>query len=290
MKRSIDQQQEENNNQQQKKSKTTTKTISVILERKQIKLVLLDIEGTTTSISFVAETLFPWIRSHLESYLKETWNSEQTKKDVDALRLLNENDLKSNPTQPYSKIKDDDSNSIDDVRKSVVENVISQMDKDRKSTALKQLQGHMWKKGYENGELKGHLYQDAFEKIKEWNELGLIVCIYSSGSIEAQKLLFGFSQFGDLLPMLSAHFDTTIGLKTETQSYKNIFSELTKTLYVADCISSPSEILFVTDNPKEAIAATEANFSVIVTDRPGNASLSNEVLRKFRVVRSFHEI
>lgn len=283
MKRSIENQNEISNT--QKKSKPNT--ISVILERKQIKLVLLDIEGTTTSISFVAETLFPWIRSHLSSYLIETWESDQTKKDVESLRLLNYNDSKE-PVQPYPKIKANDDGSIEEIRKSVIDNVIAQMDKDRKSTALKQLQGHMWRKGYETGELKGHLYQDAFEKIKEWHENGIVVCIYSSGSIEAQKLLFGFSQFGDLLPMLSAHFDTTIGLKTDTQSYKNIFEDLKKLPNTN--LASPSEILFVSDNPKETSAATEANFSVIVTDRPGNATLTNESLQKFRVVRSFQEI
>jgi len=153
------------------------------------------------------------------------------------------------------------------------------MDKDSKASALKQLQGHMWEVGYKTGELISYLYEDAIRNIRIWSSLpSLRVCIYSSGSITAQKLLFGYTNQGSLLDCLSHHFDTSIGMKQDTMSYHRIISSL----------SVPSHrILFVTDVLGEAKAAAQAGINVLISVRPGNAPVNDE---SFTKINSFDEI
>ncbi|EFX62405.1 hypothetical protein DAPPUDRAFT_68011, partial [Daphnia pulex] len=167
------------------------------------------------------------------------------------------------------------------IQSSVITNVNWNMDQDRKMTALKQLQGHMWREGYSSGEIQGHLYEDVEEALKLWTSSGKKVYIYSSGSVEAQKLLFQHSVAGNLLQYFSGHFDTKIGLKIESASYQ----EISKSIAVA-----PDKILFLTDLPAEAIAANEAGVQVKLLVRPGNAPLNEETLQRFGICHNFKEI
>ena len=242
-----------------------------------IRAVLLDIEGTTTPITFVTEVLFPYVRREINSYLTKRWDCEEVQNDIEALRnqsKLDQND--DSLTLPV--IKETSDNSKDDVISSVVENVTKQMDLDRKIGPLKQLQGHMWKFGYESGELQGAIYDDVLPALKKWNEMNIPVYIYSSGSIAAQKLLFGNSDKGDLLHYIKGHFDTTSGLKVNSESYQNILQEIKV---------EPKELLFVTDSVKELHAANASNITLRLSVRPGNAPVQE---KEFTEIHSFDEL
>jgi enolase-phosphatase E1 len=146
---------------------------------------------------------------------------------------------------------------------------------DRKSTALKLLQGLIWRDGYRSGAIKGHVYADVLDAFRLWHSRGERIYIYSSGSVGAQKLLFAHAEVGDLTPFLSGHFDTTTGPKKESASYTKI----------AEAIGTdPGEILFLTDNLDEARAAREASMKVVITVRPGNHDLPDH---DFDTVKSF---
>jgi len=239
--------------------------------------VVLDIEGTTTPISFVADELFRYIRRELPKYLQENWGAEQLTDDITQLRTLASDDKKDNVEGLVDIL--DETNSKEDVITSVIKNVNWQMDKDRKSTALKNLQGHMWKAGYSRGELKAALFDDVPEAFKRWATANIPIYIYSSGSIEAQKLLFGHTNAGDLLPFISGHFDTTTGPKVEAPSYTKI----------VESIGVPHRnVLFVTDAYLEAVAANKAGLGVVLTDRPGNKPLPED--NQFTVVKSFSNL
>ncbi|KAM3940354.1 enolase-phosphatase E1 isoform 2-T2 [Leptodactylus fuscus] len=167
------------------------------------------------------------------------------------------------------------------VIKGVVDNVHWQMSLDRKTTALKQLQGHMWRSAYASGKVKGEVYDDVVPALNKWKEAGLKLYIFSSGSVEAQKLLFGYSIEGDLLELFQGHFDTTVGSKVESESYRRI----------ADRIGCPTDnILFLTDVIYEAEAAREAGVHVAVAVRPGNAALTDEEKSKFHLITSFDQL
>ncbi|PRP72769.1 hypothetical protein PROFUN_07669 [Planoprotostelium fungivorum] len=234
-----------------------------------IKLVLLDIEGTTTSISFVAEELFPYIRQHLRFYLESTWSTSQTQEDLAHLSGLSiEDDAKGDKGFPLFNFNKGDGltqERLDDA----VKNVLSQMDVDRKSTALKALQGHMWKDGYASGQIKAHIYEDVLPSFERWKSKAVPIYIYSSGSIGAQKLLFAHTLYGDLSPYLVGHYDTTSGLKTESQSYENILKDINE----KGREIRAEEVLFVTDNILEAEAATKVGMRCVLSVRPGTKEL-----------------
>ncbi len=192
------------------------------------KAVLLDIEGTTSSIAFVAEVLFPYSRKHLPAFI--------------AARC------------------EEISGILADVPGDPVTTLIQWIDEDRKATPLKTIQGMIWEQGYTDGELTGHVYPDTPEALRRWTAAGLKVHIYSSGSIAAQKLIFGHSDAGDLTALLSGYFDTTTGPKRDPDSYSKI----------ADALDlAPSEILFVSDTPAEVDAAHEAGLQALLIDREG---------------------
>ncbi|XP_026028895.1 enolase-phosphatase E1 isoform X2 [Astatotilapia calliptera] len=163
----------------------------------------------------------------------------------------------------------------------VVENVLWQMAADRKSTALKQFQGHMWRSAYASGRIKGEVYQDVVPSIRTWRARGLKVYIYSSGSVEAQKLLFGYSVEGDLLELFDGHFDTSIGAKVDAKSYERIAERI-------GC--QPEEITFLTDVTREAKAAEEAGINVVVVVRPGNMELTDEERGHYNLITSFSQL
>ncbi|RKO94389.1 2,3-diketo-5-methylthio-1-phosphopentane phosphatase [Blyttiomyces helicus] len=225
--------------------------------------VVLDIEGTTTPITFVHDVLFPHVLARLDAFLIESWADDECYEKVDALRIQAEKDVAENvpgavPVLPATA-------PADDVRRSVVANVRWQMGIDRKIGPLKALQGYMWRSAYESGEIKGVVYDDVVPALERWtSSLGLDVYIYSSGSVEAQKLLFGWSEKGNLLKYFKGHFDTAIGLKVEPVSYTRIAQEIGR---------EPASILFLSDNVKEIDAALLAGYQAAIAFRPGNAPL-----------------
>lgn len=243
--------------------------------------VLLDIEGTTTPITFVKDVLFPYIREHLEEHLSAHWEEDECKQDVLLLKKQMEEDHRLQRSCPVASVDPAVQTDEEKAIREVVDNVLWQMAADRKSTALKRLQGHMWRTAYSSGRIRGQLYQDVVPSIRTWRESGLKVFIYSSGSVEAQKLLFGFSEEGNLLELLDGHFDTTVGMKVDSRSYRTI----TETLGLR-----PQEVTFLTDVSREAQAAEEAGLNVVLVVRPGNLELSEEERLHYDLITSFSQL
>lgn len=198
-----------------------------------IRAVLTDIEGTTSSISFVKDILFPYAREHMAEFI------ESHALDPHVRKLLDDVCTESGRTLNG---------------KEVIAQLVQWIDADKKITPLKTLQGMLWEKGYQQGDFTGHIYKDAVDKLQDWNRQGIKLYVYSSGSVAAQKLLFNCSDFGDLTPLFSGYFDTNIGDKREAKSYQAIAKE----------ISIPAnEILFLSDIEEELNAAKKAGMQTI---------------------------
>ena len=230
------------------------------------KAILLDIEGTTSSISFVYDVMFPFARRELRSYLDANWNSEKLKSACDQLAA----DAGHASLSAWTNAaRDEDSNhrstgETEFQKQLVVDEVTRLMDNDVKSTGLKAIQGLVWKSGFESGEMKAHLYADVRPAIQRWCETGIDVRIYSSGSIAAQKLFFGHTVEGNLLGCFRGHYDTTTGPKRELESYQTIASHME---------IDPSKILFLSDVDAELDAASNAGMQTGLCIRPGNAEV-----------------
>ncbi|QQS48108.1 MAG: acireductone synthase [Acidobacteriota bacterium] len=230
-----------------------------------IEIILLDIEGTTTPIDFVYQTLFPYARTNFPEWLRANLARPDIQADIAGLREEHDRD----PDQPRPW---DESNPLD----SALTYLLWLMDRDRKSTALKSLQGKIWEEGYSSGELSSEIYPDVKPAMEDWKRRGLRIAIYSSGSVLAQKLLFGHTTEGDLTPLIDAWFDTRIGAKREVESYRRI----------ADSLGiDPAEILFVSDVTAELDAAQKAGMMTALSIRPGNPPQPDAV--GFQVIRSF---
>ncbi|CAD5231240.1 unnamed protein product [Bursaphelenchus xylophilus] len=236
-------------------------------------VLLLDIEGTTTSISFVKDVLFPYARDNVEKFLKENSSSDEVKPVLeDLLKVSNE---LAGQVSEVTKVE-----SISDVD-SIVKNVKYWISKDLKLKPLKDLQGLIWVFGYKNNDYKAHVYDDTPRLFERAREAKIPINIYSSGSVFAQKLLFGHTSKGDLNGFIKGYFDTSVGSKVEAQSYRNIAKEL----------GVPADrILFVTDVDKEAFAAKEAGLKVLISVRRGNSELSDEARERFSLIKTFDEI
>jgi enolase-phosphatase E1 len=208
-----------------------------------ITAVLTDIEGTTTSISFVHETLFPYAKEHVREYLFAHCNEPAVAQVIDEVMSI-------------EQIPDADLEQVAQV-------LVHWMNQDKKITPLKTLQGMMWETGYNQGDFQGHVYQDAFEELKQWKEQGLALYVYSSGSVPAQKLLFSHSTYGDLTPLFSGYFDTKVGGKKESSSYRNIAEQLKL---------APEKILFLSDTIEELNAAREAGMQTLLILREGTTA------------------
>src|SRR5256885_2469851 len=221
--------------------------------------ILLDIEGTTSSVSFVYDVMFPYIRKHLTFEVFANWLEPEYIEAFHAIARDAGHDsldawLKSN------KLTRDNPLRAADV---VCKEVIRLMDADAKATGLKALQGLIWQSGFESGELKAHVYDDVPPALIAWNAAGKDVRIYSSGSVQAQKLFFGHTIAGDLLPRFRGHYDTTTGPKKEPASYAKIAEEYRL---------PPAEILFLSDVVGELDAALAAGMQTGLVVRPGNAA------------------
>ncbi|XP_024522590.1 probable bifunctional methylthioribulose-1-phosphate dehydratase/enolase-phosphatase E1 [Selaginella moellendorffii] len=227
------------------------------------RVILLDIEGTTTPISFVTDVLFPYARDNVGKHLSATYDSKETQDDLELLRQQASKDTKEGNVQ--AQLIPPSDAPKDEVIAAAERNVLAMIAADRKVTALKQLQGHIWRTGYKNGELKGQVFQDVPEALSLWHSAESKAYIYSSGSREAQRLIFGNTNFGDLRRYISGYFDTVTGNKREARSYTEIFLSVG-----AD---EPSQITFATDVLAEAVAAKEAGLDTVILERPGNAPL-----------------
>jgi len=231
-----------------------------------VRAIILDIEGTTTPIAFVTETLFPYARAHLHTYLGTHEAACAGVLDRLSAERRQESDGSAPPWSDDSPLP------------SAIAYVEWLMDRDRKSPALKDLQGQIWEAGYRDGELIGQVFPDVPAALDRWRRAGIPAGIFSSGSALAQRLLFRHSSAGDLTPFLRWHFDTSIGSKREPSSYARIAS----TVGVAS-----TGILFVSDVVGELDAARTSGMQTILSDRPGNAVVP---FHEHHVVRTFHDI
>lgn len=201
-----------------------------------VRAVVTDIEGTTTPISFVRDRLFPYARARLKSYVAKHKAEPPVAAALDEARALA-------------------GGGTDD---ELVHELIAWLDQDRKAGPLKLLQGMIWEEGYRVGVLKAPVYDDAVAALRAWHAAGVKLYVYSSGSVTAQKLLFGHSDHGDLEGLFSGWFDLSTGSKLEAASYRKI---------VATIGGAASDVLFLSDHPGELDAAMEAGLRAVRLDR-----------------------
>jgi enolase-phosphatase E1 len=225
------------------------------------RAVLLDIEGTTTPIAFVYQTLFPYARARAAQWLRDRAADPAVARIVTALEQERQQDPDAPPQGPAA------------------EYVAWLMDQDRKSTPLKELQGLIWEEGYRRGELIGELFPDVAPAFHAWRARGVGIGIFSSGSVLAQRLLFEHSSAGDLSGVLQWHFDTTTGAKRSRDSYARIAGTIGL---------PPADVLFVSDVLEELDAATAAGMRTALAARPGNAPLARD--HGHRVVATFDDL
>jgi enolase-phosphatase E1 len=242
--------------------------VTVRLTARGVGCVLLDIEGTTTPISFVHEVLFPFARAHLDEFLESERRRGALPGILDTLAAEHAADLARGETPP-ARARDGWPASY----------LRWLMDRDRKSPALKQLQGLVWERGYQAGELRGQVFADVAPAVRAWRAAGIEVAIYSSGSELAQRRLFESIEDGDLTPSLSAFFDTRVGAKQSVESYRNIARALGR---------NPAGVLFISDVVGELAAAREAGMLVLLCVRPGNPVQGDA--DRFEAVKEFGEI
>ena len=205
-----------------------------------IRAILTDIEGTTSSISFVHEVLFPYAASHLAEFVRSRRGDSEVEAQLQEVAKLSGVPVEETDT--------------------LIDQLQSWIREDRKITPLKALQGMIWKHGYEQGHFKGHVYPDAVEHLRRWHADGLQLYVYSSGSVQAQKLIFGYTEYGDLTPLFSGYFDTNIGGKREADAYRRILAQ----------IGMPGDqVLFLSDIEEELQAAQAAGLQVYWLVRQG---------------------
>ena len=222
----------------------------------RIRAIVTDIEGTTSSIGFVHEVLFPYAARHLPDFVREHESAPAVAALLDEVR--------TEAKEPYAGVEQ------------VVGILLQWIAEDRKATPLKTLQGLVWEHGYRSGDFTGHVYADTAPAMHRWSDRGARIYIYSSGSVKAQQLLFGHSDAGDLTPLIDGYFDTHIGNKRDAASYRRITEE----------IGLPAEeILFLSDTPQELDAAADAGMKTMQLAREEAAQSS-----RHPVARDFDEV
>ena len=225
------------------------------MEFSGVRAVVVDIEGTTSSIAFVKEHLYPYARKYIPGYVRE--HASAIRDLLDEVGRIEGNALLDAPQ--------------------VIAVLLRWMDDDRKVTPLKTLQGLVWRKGFETGALCAPVYEDAVRALRYWHRQGLRLYVYSSGSVAAQRLLFSHTEQGDLTPLFSGYFDTTTGPKVEAESFR----------VIARSVGAPVEtILFLSDHTGEIEAARTAGLQAVWVDRDGVAASGGQLDR----IRSFDEI
>ena len=218
--------------------------------------ILTDIEGTTSSLSFVKDTLFPYARAHLADYVASHRDNLEVRGCLNEARAIAGAELTD---------------------AQVIEQLLRWIDEDRKITPLKALQGLIWEAGYQSGAFQGHVYEDAANRLRAWKQHGLRLFVYSSGSVYAQKLIFGHTAFGDFTPLFEGYFDTTVGGKREADSYRKIAAAIK---------APPQDILFLSDIKEELDAAATAGMQTIWLLRDGEI----DTQAVHRQVRDFNAI
>lgn len=222
------------------------------------RAILTDIEGTTSSIAFVKEVLFPFARERLPGFVAAHAGDAEVRACLDGARAE----------------AGDPSLSTE----GVIALFLRWIDEDRKATPLKTLQGLIWAEGYRSGELKGHVHDDAAECLRRWHAAGHRLFVFSSGSVAAQKLLFGHTRHGDLTPLFSGWFDTTTGPKLKDSSYSKIAAVIGR---------APGDVLFLSDHTGELDAAAAAGVRTGCLDRGEVVVPADTPHRRYR---SFAEI
>lgn len=215
-----------------------------------IRVIVTDIEGTTSDIQFVHQVLFPYARQHLAAYVRENHADENVAAALNAVR--------EESAAPQATLDE------------LITTLTSYIDQDRKSPGLKALQGMIWRAGYVEGQFTGHLYPDVLPAFERWQQQGIGLYVYSSGSVAAQKLLFGYSDEGDLTSLFSGYFDTGVGAKREAQSYRNIAEKIGL---------APASLLFLSDIHQELDAAADAGWHTVqlIRGEADNASRHHQV-------------
>ena len=227
------------------------------------RAVVLDIEGTTTPVEFVYDVLFPFARAHVAEYLEHERSSEACRA---AARLLAD-ERRANRARGESPPK------------ALADYVDWLIERDKKSRGLKALQGLIWQEGYRTGELSGELFDDVAPALERWRTRGLKIYIYSSGSVLAQRCLFQTTIAGDVTNLLSGYFDTTVGPKTSSDSYRTILRGVA---------AAPTQALFVSDAPAELDAAQIAGLRTALCDR--HSGLPTVGVVSHPVIHSFDDI
>lgn len=224
-----------------------------------IDYILTDIEGTTTSISFVHSNLFPYSKLRIKSFVNENIDNPSLKKYFHDILLA------MNPAHDESLDK-----------QKIIYQLLEWIDQDKKHPSLKFIQGIIWEEGYLSGKIQGHLYPDVPEAFNRWKGLGLKLGIFSSGSVHAQKLLFKYSIYGDMTIFIDNYFDTSVGAKGDVSSYLQIADQLQL---------PPNKILFLSDISSELEAACAGGFKTIQLRREGSVTLGS-----YQSAQSFGEI
>lgn len=244
------------------------------LDAAGIRGILLDVEGTTTPIAFVHDTLFGFAREHVEQFLEHNFASADVQRDLAALQAEHDLERAGEPSPPPLETV-----SRATTIKSFTAYINWLIDRDRKSTGLKSLEGKIWQQGYIDGTLKSEVFADVPPALARWRRDGLSLNIFSSGSVQAQKLLFTHTEHGDLTKFLDHYFDTTTGVKSASASYERIAGILKLTA---------AEVLFISDVTAELDAAQKAGMKTLLSIRPGNPPLSSAGVHP--TIRSFDEI
>jgi enolase-phosphatase E1 len=221
-----------------------------------IKAIVTDIEGTTSSLSFVRDVLFPYSRKHMAEFVRRHAQQPAVRQALEEVRHLSGKNL-------------DETQVIEQLNRWIAE--------DKKITPLKSLQGMIWEDGYQKGNFKGHMYEDAVRHLRQWRQAGLRLYVFSSGSVQAQKLLFAHTEYGDLTPLFSGYFDTSVGSKRAADSYRKI---------AAAVDTAPRDILFLSDIREELDAAQTAGMQVRWLVREGTI----DPKATHRQARNFDEI
>jgi enolase-phosphatase E1 len=219
--------------------------------------ILLDIEGTISSIRFVYDEMFPFARREIPQYVRGHFDDEEFASTIEAIAA----DMGyESSVQWWEALGEEDR------VQSVVDAAIGMMDQDKKATGLKQLQGQVWQSGFESGELRSHVYEDVLPALNDWQARGLDIRIYSSGSVQAQRLFFQYTQYGNLLDSFCGHYDTTTGPKKDAASYHLIAEQIGV---------GSDEILFASDSLDELNAARQAGLQTVLCLRPGNPEIAD---------------
>jgi enolase-phosphatase E1 len=221
-----------------------------------VRAVVTDIEGTTTALTFVKDVLFPYAREHMADFIAAHGAEDEVRAWLNDVRTMENKPALTNDE--------------------IVSILLEWIAADKKITPLKALQGMIWESGFKNKTFTTHMYKDALTGLRRWHAQGLPLYVYSSGSVMAQKLLFRYTEEGDLTPLFSGYFDTTIGGKLEANSYATI---------AATIKLQPHYILFLSDHPGELDAAASVGFQTILLNRDGLVGQS-----KHHTVKDFTNI